>query len=114
MGNMASAMNQIHIALQSIHQAMAGLPPGSPLYKDAVDSLKRLSRHLPQGAPMEGVQQTGLRDLLRQALQSGFLGRIMQQLQGQMGQRGGGGEAGQGPSPNLAMQGTPSTPIPGA
>ena len=115
-GNMASAMNDLNMAIQQIQKAIMSLPPGSPLHKDALQAVQRLSRHLPQGAPTEGVQQTGMKDLLRNILQNSFLGRIMQQLQGGgRGQPGGlGPDQSAGPSPNLAMQGQPSTPIPGA
>lgn len=115
-GNMAGAMNDLNTAIQLMQKAQINLPAGSPLHKDVNSAIGRLSRHLPQGAPTEGVQLTGLRDLIRNVMQSGFLGKIMQQMQGgqQGGQPGGGPDQSAGPSPNLAMQGTPSTPLPGA
>jgi hypothetical protein len=112
---MASAMNDLNTAIQLMQKAMMSLPAGSPLHKDVNSAIGRMSRHLPQGAPTEGVQLTGLKDLLRNVMQGGFLGKIMQQMgQGQAGQPGGGPDQSAGPSPNLAMQGTPSTPLPGA
>ena len=78
-----------------------GLPPGSPLHRDALKAASSLSRHLPQGAPTQGVQLTGIKDLIRQIGQSGFLQNIMQQRAG--------------PGPGAQQQAPmPSTPLPGA
>jgi hypothetical protein len=119
---MAGAMNDLNTAIQLMQKAMMSLPAGSPLHKDVNSAIGRMSRHLPQGAPTEGVQLTGLKDLLRNVMQGGFLGRIMQQMGqgggggpgGAGGQPGGGPDQSAGPAPNLAMQGTPTTPLPGA
>jgi hypothetical protein len=100
-GDNAGAMGKLLQAIKLIQQAQAGLPPGSPLHKDVVNAVSRLSRHLPQGAPTVGVQKTGMMDLLRQIGQSGFLQNIMQQM-------GGGTGGGQPQAPN------PSMPLPGA
>jgi hypothetical protein len=109
-GNTANAMNMLLEAIQRIQMAINGLQPGSPLHRDALDAAKRLSRHLPQGAPTAGVQMTGMRDLMQQIMRSPFMAQIMQQLQGGGGQRGGGGgAAGAAPQPPM-----PSTPLPGA
>lgn len=97
-------MSKLLQAVQWIQQAAIGLPPGSPLHKDALNAAQRLSRHLPQGAPSIGVQRTGVMDLLRQITQSGFLQNIL-------GQRGGGVPGGGGPAQQAP---TPSTPLPGA
>ena len=113
-GNTANSMNQLLTAIQQIQQAIQGLQPGTPLHRDALQAVTRLSRHLPQGAPTAGVQMTGMRDLIRQISQSPFMAQVMQQLSG-----GGGGGAGgrnqggpAGAQPNLAPM--PSTPLPGA
>ena len=100
-GDSAGAMNKMLQAVQMIQQAAMSLPPGSPLHRDALKAASSLSRHLPQGAPTAGVQMTGIRDLLRQIGQSGFLQQIM-------GQRGG---AGGQQMPQAPM---PSAPLPGA
>ena len=105
-GNNANAMNQMLSALQQIQMALPGLPQGSPLHKDALDAAKRLSRHLPQGAPTAGVQMTGMRDLMQQIMRSPFMAQIMQQLKG-----GGGAGGAAGPAPQAPM---PSMPLPGA
>lgn len=106
-GDSANSMQKLISAVTMIQQAAVGLPPGSPLWKDAMDAAKRLGRHLPQGAPTAGVQMTGIRDLLKQVMSSSFLPQIMQQLQGR-GQQGGGQNAPAGAAP------MPSMPLPGA
>lgn len=103
-------MNKVLQALQMIQQAQVGLQPGTPLHKDVVDAVRKLSRHLPQGAPTQGVQLTGMRDLLRSIGQNSFLQNIMQQLSGGRGQGSQGGSA--GPQPQMAP--SPSMPLPGA
>jgi len=100
-GDSANAMNKMLQAVQMIQQAAMGLPPGSPLHRDALKAASSLSRHLPQGAPTQGVQLTGIKDLIRQIGQSGFLQNIMQQRAG--------------PGPGAQQQAPmPSTPLPGA
>jgi hypothetical protein len=106
-GDQAGSMNKLLQAVQMIQQAAMGLPPGSPLHRDALKAATNLSRHLPQGAPTAGVQMTGLKDLINQVMQSGFLQNIMQQRGGQGG--GPGGAA--GPAQQAPM---PSMPLPGA
>jgi hypothetical protein len=91
-------MMQIKMALDMITTALPGLPAGSEVHRDALQALTRLSRHMPQGTPTAGVQQTMLQDLLRNTARNALLQRVM-------AQRGGG--AGGSPPP-------PSTPLPGA
>lgn len=107
-GDSAGSMNKLIQAVQMIQQAAMGLPPGSPLHRDALKAATSLSRHLPQGAPTAGVQLTGIRDLLQQVMKSGFLQNIMQQRGGGAGGAGGGAA---GPAPQAPM---PSMPLPGA
>jgi hypothetical protein len=109
MGDGANAMQKMLAAVQMIQQAAMGLPPGSPLHRDALKAASSLSRHLPQGAPTAGVQLTGVRDLMRQIMQSGFLQNILQQRggQGAAGAPGAAGGGGGQPPP-------PSMPLPGA
>jgi hypothetical protein len=104
-GDGANAMSKLMQAVQLIQQAALGLPPGSPLHKDAMRAVTTMSRHLPQGAPTAGVQMTGLRDLMRSVMQSGFLQNIMQQRGGQGAPGGGGGGAQQPPIPSLPLPG---------
>ena len=111
-GNTANSMNQLLEAVQKIQNAIQGLQPGTPLHKDALSAVQRLSRHLPQGQPTAGVQMTNARDMIKQVMQSSFLPKILQQLSGGGGRQAGGGDAPAGPQPNMAPM--PSMPLPGA
>lgn len=90
-------MMQIKSAIEMIQTALQNLPVGSQLHRDALNAVNRLSRHMPQGTPTAGVQQTMLRNMLQNTLRNAVLQRVM-------AQRGG------------AQTGAPapSTPIPGA
>lgn len=110
-GNQADAMNKLLQALATIQAVQTSLPPGTPLHKDVVDAVRKLSRHLPQGAPTAGVQQTGLKDALKQVMQGSFLPMILQQLTGGKGGQGG-ADGSAGPQPSMAPM--PSMPLPGA
>lgn len=99
-GTQANAMMLLQNAIQMIQKAAMGLPAGSPMHRDATRAVGSLSRHLSQGQPTAGVQQTQLSDLLRMVAKSGLL----QMLRGQGGDQN--GDAGQAPMP--------STPLPGS
>jgi hypothetical protein len=90
-------------AVGLIQQALPGLPPGSPMHKDALSAATRLSRHASQGTPTAGIQSTQLQDLLRNVMRNALLHRIMGQQGGQGGQGGG-----------QQQPPMPSTPLPGA
>ena len=107
-GDMANSMNMLTNAIAMIQQALPGLPAGGPIHKDVVRAISSLSRHLPQGAPTVGVQQTQLQDLLRNLMKNALLSRIMQQQKGGPGGEGA-PEGGPGGPPPM-----PSTPLPGA
>lgn len=96
MGTQGNAMMQLKAAIDMIQQALPGLPAGSEMHRDALQAVSRLSRHLPQGGPTEGVQQTMIQNLLRNQQRNAILQRVMAQQ-------------GQGPGPMA-----PSTPTPGA
>ena len=102
-------------AVDMIHQALPSLEAGSQPHKDAVNALSRLTRHLPQGAPTAGVQQTQLGDMLRNTQRNALLQKLMLSQQGG-GQPQGGQGGGTGAAPSGAPSATPnpSTPIPGA
>lgn len=87
---------QIKSAIDMIQQALPGLPTGSEVHRDALQAVNRLSRHLPQGLPTAGVQQTQLQNMLRNTIRNALLQRVLAQQGG-----------GQGPM-------APSTPMPGA
>lgn len=110
-GDTASAMTMLMQAVGMIQQALPGLPPGSPMHKDALRAVTTLSRHANQGQPTAGVQLTQMQDLLRNITKSGLLQHIM----GRMGQAGGGGgPPGGPPGGGGAPAPMPSTPMPGA
>jgi hypothetical protein len=90
---------QLQNAVAMIQAALPNLPAGSQQHRDALRAVTALSRHLPQGAPSAGVQQTQLGDLLRGTIRNA----LMQRLMSQRGAQGG------GPPPPQ-----PSTPLPGA
>lgn len=89
-----------------MQQALPSLQPGSPVHRDVLRALQSLSRHMSQGAPTAGVQQTQFKDMLRNVARNALLSNIMNQQQ----QSGGQG----GPSGALAEAPMPSTPLPGA
>lgn len=101
-------------AIGMLQQALPGLQVNTPVQQDVLRALQRLSKHVPQGMPAVGVQQTQLTDLLKNVMKNALLARIM----GQQGQQPGGGPAqpaGQSPLPGAAAQAPmPSTPLPGA
>lgn len=107
-GNNANSMTMIQNALGLIQQALPGLPQGSPIHSAALKAATQLSRHMAQGAPTAGVQQTQLMDLLRSTMRNAILQKIMGQ-QGQQQQNMG---APAGPIGGAAPM--PSTPLPGA
>jgi len=111
---MADSMNMLLQAIGMIQQALPGLQPGTPLHRDALNALSRVSRHLPAGSPTAGVQQTNLRDLLRRVTQNAMFQKILGQ-QGQQPQQGAGDDSPAGPMPQMMTQAPmPATPLPGA
>ena len=94
----------LQTAVQMITQALQGLPVGSEAHTAAINAMRQLSRHVPQGAPTTGVQQTQLQDMLRSLARNALLQRIMQQRS----QQGGGGQQPGAQAP------PPTTPLPGA
>ena len=99
-GTQANALMQIKSAIDMIQGAIPGLPTGSEIHRDALRAVTQLSRHMPQGIPSAGVQQTQLQNMLRNTMRNALLQRVMAQQ--------GGGPGG----PPGAM--APSTPTPGA
>lgn len=112
---MAQGLMMLKQAVDIIHTALPNLEAGSKPHGDATKALTFLSRHLPQGAPTAGVQQTQLTDMLRNLQRSPLVQKIMQG-QGQAGGQGGGGPGGgqQQQQPGMPTQPVPSTPLPGA
>lgn len=112
-GNMAQGLMMLKQAVDLIHQALPSLEAGSQPHKDAIKALTSITRHLPQGAPTAGVQQTQLGDMLRNTMRNALLQRIMQQRQGAPGAQGPPAGGGQPPG-GMPSQPMPSTPLPGA
>jgi hypothetical protein len=117
-GNMAQGLMMLKQAVDIIHQALPNLEAGSKPHNDATKALTFISRHLPQGAPTAGVQQTQLGDMMRNLSRNPILQKIMQGQGPQQGAGGaGGGGAGGGQQqqqPGMPTQPLPSTPLPGA
>lgn len=98
-GAQGAALMQVKMALDMLQNALPQLGMGSDVHRDVINAVNRLSRHLPQGIPTAGAQQTAAQDMVRNTQRNALLQRIMA-MQGQGGQGGG--------------QPQPSTPLPGA
>jgi hypothetical protein len=94
-------MTQIMEAITTLKQALVRLTPESPMHRDVLQAINRLSRHASQGQPTAGVEQTNTQDRLRQIVRNALLQRLM-------------GQQGQGQPQGGAGAGQPSTPLPGA
>ena len=111
-GDNASSITMVTNALGLLQQALPGLPPGSPVHRDALRALNSLSRHVGQGATTSGVQQTQLQDLLRNTVRNALLQKIMSQQSQQ--DQGAGTQAPGAPAGAMPQAPMPSTPLPGA
>lgn len=101
-GDQAASMSQVQTALGMLNSALPGLL-GTPIHQHVLRTVQLLSKHMAQGQPTAGVQQTQIQDLLRNVVKNSMLSKIMGQ------QQQGGGEGGaMSPAP------MPSTPLPGA
>jgi hypothetical protein len=105
-GDQASSLTMIQNALAMLQTALPGLQPGTPVHRDLLRAVQSLSRHMAQGQPTVGVQQTQLQDMLRNTARNALLSKIL----GQQRQQGGEGSP-TGAMPQAPM---PSTPLPGA
>lgn len=90
-------MQKVAMAIDLLQQALPGLGVGSQQHSGVLNAIRQLSRHVGEGAPQQGAQQTAIQDMMRNQVRSAILQRIL-------AQRGGGGP------PGMA----PSTPLPGA
>jgi len=86
----------IKSAIDMLQNALPGLGTGGEAHSAVLTAIRALSRHVPQGEPTAGVQQTQLQDMLRQTMRNALLQRVMAQQGG-----------GQQPM-------SPSVPMPGA
>jgi hypothetical protein len=112
-GNMAQGLMQMKMAVDMLQTSLPNLAVGSQQHKDCIKAIQNLSRHLPQGAPTAGTQQTQLMDLLRSTIRNSLLQKMMSQRGGSPGPQGAAPDAGGGGMPG-GDQSTPSTPLPGA
>jgi hypothetical protein len=98
LGQQAQSLMTVKQAVEMLQNALPGLGTGGEIHTAVLTAIRALSRHVPQGAPTAGVQQTQMQDQLRQLQRNALLQRLQ-------AQQGGGGPPG-------AM--SPSTPMPGA
>ena len=118
-GDMAKALMTVKTAVDMLQSALPALGTGGPQHKDVLNAITRLSRHLPQGQPTAGAQQSMIGDLLRATMRNALMQKLMQQKQGGPGGGGGGppatpdGGGGEMP-PGGDQSPPPSTPMPGA
>jgi hypothetical protein len=114
MGDIGQSMGLIQQAHSFLKQAMVGLPPGSPLEQDIGKFLLRLGRHLPRGAPGQGIQQTQLQDMLRNVVKNALISKIMGQMKTPRPGQGQQAAPSGAPPGAMAQAPNPSTPLPGA
>jgi len=95
-GAQGAALMQVKAALDMLQNALPQLGMGSDVHRDVINAVNRLSRHLPQGIPTAGAQQTMAQDLVRNTQRNALLQRLMAMQGGQQ------------------QQPQPSTPLPGA
>jgi hypothetical protein len=104
-------MMQVKSGIDLLTQALPGLGSGTPIYTAVLNALRQVSKHLVQGAPTAGVQQTQLQDLLRGTIQRALFSRMMQQRAAQGQQQNPDQPA--GPTPNMGAAPMPSMALPG-
>ena len=83
-GNMGDSIGKVTQLIALAQEAMKGLPPGTPLFKDLNQAIGRLSKHAAQGAPTAGNQMTLVRDLMRGIARNGFLARRIRAMEARM------------------------------
>lgn len=94
-------------ALAMLEQALPNLDGQAK--KDVLRALSTMQRHMPEGAPVAGVQQTQIGDMLRSTVRNALLQKLMQN-RSQQGTPGGPDSS----VPGLPTGPSPSTPLPGA
>ena len=69
LGGQAKAMEQVHVGLKALTQALSELPIGSELSNEIMSAVGKIGKHLPQGGqggdPQGAVQQLAM--MARQA-----------------------------------------------
>jgi hypothetical protein len=110
-GNQADAMMKVKSALDLLGNALPSLGAGTPIYTATLNAMRQLSKHVAEGAPTAGVQQTMLQDLLRGTIQRALFSRMMGQRAAQGQEQNPNQPA--GPSPQMAQAPMPSMALPG-
>lgn len=98
-GLAAKALAQVGEAIRILTLALPNVPPGTPVHKDVLDTISKLSKHVPAGDQTHGVQMTALQDLQRNASQNAMLQQVMRAG----GQPSGGAPGGAAPNPMGGM-----------
>ena len=94
-GQQAGAMAKLREAINILNQSIAELPVGSDVHSKVMSAIQGLSKVIPPGAQVPGIQQTALRDLQQNAAKNAML----QQVMASMGAgAGGAGPQGAGPA----------------
>lgn len=109
---MAQGMMLLTQAHGLLTQALPNFPAGTAQWKATHRAIGDLGKHMSQGAPGAGVQQTQLGDMLKSVVRNALMQKIMQS-------RGGGAPGSPGASPGGPEGGAPgapppSMPLPGA
>lgn len=98
-GDQAGGLLKVRQATELLQTALPSLGVGSEAHHAVVKAIEALSKHIPQGAPVEGAMQTNLGDMMRNAQRQAMMQRVAAM---QSGAPGGGAAP------------TPTSPIPGA
>lgn len=113
-GNQAQGMMLLTQAHGLLTQALPNFPPGTPQWKATHRAIGDLGKHMSQGAPGAGVQQTQLGDMLKNVVKNALLQKIMQSRSGQGGPGSPSAGPGGPPGPEQGGAPPPSMPLPGA
>lgn len=105
-GLMADSLSKVGIAVQTLQQALPGLPIGDEAQKAVLDAITKLSKIAPPSSQVPGVQATQLQGLTKQAQEGAMLQALMRVLQAPAG-----GGAGASPRPSPAPGGMPAAPM---
>ena len=98
-GDQATGLLKVKQATELWQSALPSLATGSEAHSAVLKSIQQLSRHIPQGAPVEGAMQTSMGDMMRNSARQALMQRVA---------------AMQGGAPGGGATPTPTSPIPGA
>lgn len=69
-GNMAAAMSQVKNAIELLQQALPMLPVGNEMHEAVINAVKGLSKHMESSNQNQGMQMSGLVQMMQQMAQS--------------------------------------------